>query len=487
MKSKMGHYDKMAHATKWNTLSEMIAKLFVPISNMILARVLLPSEFGIVATVMMIITLIDLFAESGFQKYLIKTSFESKKIYTDYLNVAFTINLAISLLSIGIVVIFNDFFINFFGDKELYYLLLVSMSLLIFSSFKVIQVTIYRKNLDYKILGIVRVVSVLVPLFVTLPMALLDFSYWSIIMGKVISEFISLIMLQKNSNWKPKIKLSSHIVKDMLRTSSWALIETILQWGTTYLGVFYLIIHFSNYYVGVYRTAMVSTDGILITFYMPILSVMYSSLSLTLDSTKQEKIFRTFHKMIAMVLIPASVGIFLFKETTSLILLGNGWGEAPFFIGLWGLSTAAYVLYGIAFYELYRSKGYFHVPVIIHGIYFLLYTIILLVVKPTEFQNFVLINVSIRIFLLPILNLGFYYIFFKKNIRKLISTEFLFYIGTILFSIFILIFFPNRVEQSIIVNFFQMVMCVVIYLFILCLSPSNKLLLNNILKRNINN
>lgn len=476
-------YDKMAQATKWNAFSEMVAKLFVPISNMILARILLPSEFGVVATVMMIITLIDLVAESGFQKYLIKTSFESNRMYVDYLNVAFTINLSISILSIIAVLLFNTALTSFLGSKELYYLLLISMSLLIFSSFKIIQVTVYRKKLEYKVLGIVRVISVIIPLVVTLPLAFLGFSYWSIILGKIVSDFISLIMLQKNSNWKPRIKYSRKISKDMLSTSSWAFFETILQWGTTYLGVLYLMVYFSSYYVGIYRTAMVSTDGILVTFYMPILSVMYSSLSLTDTDYDRERIFNLFHKLIAIILIPASTGLFLFKEMTSKILLGSGWEEAPFFIGFWAISTAAYVLYGVAFYELYRSKGLFHAPVIIHGTYFLSYVLTLFFVKPTDFDNFVILNVFMRIVILPLLNYIFYFIFFKKSVISIMSKEKIFYISTVIFGMITIFFFPNRAEQGLIINFLQIGICIVVYVLLISLSRDNRSMMVNLLKR----
>ena len=72
---------KIKNATKWSVVSEIIAKLVLPITNMILARLLTPEMFGVVATVTMIVSLADLFTDAGFQKYLIQNNFKSNKHY----------------------------------------------------------------------------------------------------------------------------------------------------------------------------------------------------------------------------------------------------------------------------------------------------------------------------------------------------------------------------------------------------------------------
>ena len=61
--------EKTAKALKWSSLAEIIAKIITPISNMILARLLTPDAFGVVATVTMVISFADMFSDSGFQKF----------------------------------------------------------------------------------------------------------------------------------------------------------------------------------------------------------------------------------------------------------------------------------------------------------------------------------------------------------------------------------------------------------------------------------
>ena len=59
-------------ATKWSMFTEIASKLVTPITNSILARVLVPEAFGVVATLTMVVSFAEVFTDAGFQKYLIQ-------------------------------------------------------------------------------------------------------------------------------------------------------------------------------------------------------------------------------------------------------------------------------------------------------------------------------------------------------------------------------------------------------------------------------
>lgn len=470
----MNESEKITAAIKWNSVSEIFAKLFVPITNILLARVLLPEEFGIVATIMMIITLIDLVSESGFQKYIIRTEFTNTSELKKYLNVAFTINLSVTSILIFIVIILRTKIGQILGNVDLIPPLLLAMVLLLLSGLISVQTALFKKQLNFKILGITRVISVLVPLGVTLPMAIAGSSYWSIIIGKICSDLLTLILLQLKSDWKPQILFSKTITNKMIKTSIWALFETILMWFTTYIGVFYLTLYSSTYFVGMYRTSMVSVDGILVTIYMPLISVMYSAMASKNNIIDKVYMFEKFHKVIALLLIPSSIGIFLYKDFVALILLGSNWKEAPLFIGMWALSTMLYVLLGTSFYELYRAKGNFKQPVILHCMYSLVYVSILFVVRPSSFTSFVFLNTIIRASVLPTMNLIMYWIDSKESLWEMCKNECTFALSTIVMYIFTHIYFENRISNNITENLFQITLNGLLYIMIILIFKKNR-------------
>jgi hypothetical protein len=62
--------NKVGSALKWSTITEIASKLISPITNMVLARLLAPEAFGLVATVTMVVTFAEVFTDAGFQKYI---------------------------------------------------------------------------------------------------------------------------------------------------------------------------------------------------------------------------------------------------------------------------------------------------------------------------------------------------------------------------------------------------------------------------------
>ena len=71
--------NRVKTATKWSAVTEILSKLVSPLTNMVLARLLTPEAFGIVATLTMVISFAEIFTDAGFQKYIIQHKFDNEK------------------------------------------------------------------------------------------------------------------------------------------------------------------------------------------------------------------------------------------------------------------------------------------------------------------------------------------------------------------------------------------------------------------------
>ena len=89
--------DRVVSATKWSVVTEIAAKLVSPITTMVLARLLTPSDFGVLVTATMVISFSEIFTDAGFQKYLIQRKFDSDKELKDATTVAFWSNFTMSV------------------------------------------------------------------------------------------------------------------------------------------------------------------------------------------------------------------------------------------------------------------------------------------------------------------------------------------------------------------------------------------------------
>ena len=80
-------------AVKWSAFAEIIAKLIAPITSIILARLLTPEAFGIVASVTMVTSFCDLFTDVGCNKYIIQHTFKDDIDLSNNASVAFWTNI----------------------------------------------------------------------------------------------------------------------------------------------------------------------------------------------------------------------------------------------------------------------------------------------------------------------------------------------------------------------------------------------------------
>jgi PST family polysaccharide transporter len=86
--------------------------------------------------------------------------------------------------------------------------------------------------------------------------------------------------------------------------------------------------------------------------------VLFSALSRTQNNDKEfRSIYYKFQRMTAIFVIPMGIGIFLFSDVVTKILLGEQWMEASGFMGLWGLTSAFTIVFSYFASEVYRSKG----------------------------------------------------------------------------------------------------------------------------------
>lgn len=163
--------NKFTNATKWSVITEIVAKLISPITNMILARIVAPEAFGVVATITMIISFVDMFTDAGFQKYLIQHEFKDENEKFKNANVAFWTNLGISIFLWIMIIIFRENIAILVGNPGLGNVIAIACIQLLLTSFSSIQMALYRRDFNFKILFSVRMVSIFIPFAVTIPLA----------------------------------------------------------------------------------------------------------------------------------------------------------------------------------------------------------------------------------------------------------------------------------------------------------------------------
>ncbi len=350
--------NKIINATKWSSITEIAAKLVSPLTNMILARIIAPEAFGVVATITMIISFADMFTDAGFQKYLVQHEFKDEQEKHRYANVAFLTNFAVAIFLWGVIALFSEQIATLVGNKGLGEVVAIACVQLPLTAFSSIQMALYRRNFDFKMLFWVRMCSLCIPIFITIPLAFLGLSYWSLIIGTIFMQISNAVILTIKSKWKPKLFYDVRVLKDMLSFSIWSLIEAISIWLTTWIDTFIIGSLLSDHLLGIYKTSTTMVNSLMAIVTASIVPVMFSALSRLQNNNEQFN--RTYFKMqriVSILIFPLGIGVYLYSDLATQILLGSQWSEASEVVGIWALTSAIMIVFGHFCSEVYRAKG----------------------------------------------------------------------------------------------------------------------------------
>ena len=351
-------YSKTAASMKWSSATEIMAKLISPVVSMLLARLLTPEAFGVVATVTMITSFADIFTDAGFQKYLIQHDFKSREELDNSTTVAFWTNLSISVFLWVLIAVFSDSLARLVGNDGLGNVIRIAALSLPMTSFSSIQMARFKREFDFKTLFYTRLVTLFVPFFVTVPIAFLTRNYWALIAGNLALNCANAIILTLKSPWKPKFYYNFSYFKMMFSYSWWILLESIAVWLTSYIGTFVVGIVLSEYYLGLYKTSMATVNQITALITTATSMPLFVALSrLKNDDEKMVLVFRKYIQAIAAFVIPLGIGMWLYRGFLTSVLLGSQWGEAENFIGLWGLTSSFCLVFGTYCNGYFNAKG----------------------------------------------------------------------------------------------------------------------------------
>ncbi len=356
---------KTTVAMKWSAITEILAKLITPLINMILARILAPEAFGVLATVTMVISFAEVFVESGFQKFLIQHNFGSEEESQRFFSVAFWANIAFSSVIWVLLIVFANPIAALAGNGGLGHLIAISGIAVPLYGIIGIQNSLLKKKLEFKGLFYVRVFSALVPLFVTLPLALLGFDYWSLIIGNIAGVVVQSVLLIFVGKFKPKKYFNFKELRYMLKFGIWTFLDGIATWLTVWVDSLLIAHYMTDYYLGLYKNSISTINTVFTLITAALTPVLFSSLSkLQDDQEKFNALFSAVYKKLCLFLFPICVGLFAYKELATYVMFGESWMEAASIIGIMSLTTGIRTIFVSLYSDVFRAKGKFHIPLI---------------------------------------------------------------------------------------------------------------------------
>lgn len=193
---------KAYSGVRWTASSYIIRAILQFIQLIVLARLLAPSDFGLLAIVLAIMAFLQIFADAGISNAII----HYQKITKNQLSSLYWLNVMVSTFIALIVISLSGWVATWYNEPMLQFLLIISSLSLIINSLAQQLRIIAQKELRFAGLAKVELLSAIIGFMITILLAFLGMGVYSIVIGTVITAVMGTIFawLWLSKGWRPR-------------------------------------------------------------------------------------------------------------------------------------------------------------------------------------------------------------------------------------------------------------------------------------------
>lgn len=323
----------------WDFFGKMATHGMSFVVSIFLARLLEPSDFGLIAIVMVIIGMASVFTDVGLGGALI----QRRRVRPIHYSSVFYFNIVIGL-TLALITYFSAPYISeFYNNEALLPLAQVMSVLFILDALSSVQSTRLRKELNYALLTKIGLISSLISGVVGISLALLGAGVWSLVAQTLTIGIIYNILIWTKTNWKPTLEFSWRALTQLWGFGFRMFLVGLLD--AVYTRLDYLIIGkiFSPTTLGFYQRAkslnmmaIQYTSGSLMSVLFPVLSKVQN------DLPRFQNIVLKGLGIISFVVFLLFGNLYLISENLIVILFGIKWLPSAEYFQILAFSGFAY-------------------------------------------------------------------------------------------------------------------------------------------------
>lgn len=329
------------------------------LSTIVLARLLAPEDFGLVAMVTSITGFFIIFKDFG----LSDATVQSETLSHEQTTRLFWINLLVGFILFLIVSLIAPILSWFYHDTRLIMVTVVSALGFIFAGLYTQHTALLKRNMQFKEISLIEIMGVLISTIITIIIAFKEFSYWALVLRPLIGNLCVTIGIWYICKWIPgKPTISANV-------------KSFLSFGFNTLG-FYFVNYFARTMdkiligwkegpasLGFYHKAYHLFVAPINQFSIPLHSVAVSSLT---KLKNQPELYRKYYlraiSILCFIGMPMSIFTTASAKDLILLLLGPKWDKTAELFMVLGFGAGIQILYstqGWLFASLGKADKWF--------------------------------------------------------------------------------------------------------------------------------
>ena len=306
----------------WNFLETFALQGFGFVQGIILARHLLPSDYGLIAMTSVFFAVSYTLMDAGFTSALIRKKerqeIDYSTVYVTNIVLSFVLSIALCLCATWIA--------DFYKEPVLRFIVYANALLMFLWSFVSVQTARLSIQLEFKAKSLINLAATFVPGIFSIIWACMGWGVWSLIFPNFISFIIRFLLYWRYQRWLPKFNFSWSIYKEYFFFGSKLTLTNLLN--TIYDNIYPLIIgkyymtSKLGYYTKAQNYASLSSfllGGVIYRVTFPVLSKLQD------DNERLRNVYRRMIRVTAYVVFPVATLLMVLARPFIIVLITEKW------------------------------------------------------------------------------------------------------------------------------------------------------------------
>ena len=313
---------KAVKSVMWSSIERFSVQGIQFILSIVIARLVTPSEYGLIAMLSIFLAIAQTFIDSGFSNALIQ---KQGRTETDNSTV-FYFNIAVSIIVYGMLYGAAPFIADFYKEPLLTTVTRWIGLNIIISAFSIVQRAILIIKLDFKTQAKASLIAVILSGGVGIAFAYYGYGVWALVIQAIASNFINTFLLWIFAKWTPAFRYSWQSFRTLFAFGSKLLLSGLLH--TIYMNLYSLVIgkKFSAVEVGYFNRASTLAQFPSINITNVLTRAIYLiQCQLQDQQDKLKNSFIQFIRLSVFLIFPLMIGVCVLSKPLVLLFLTEKW------------------------------------------------------------------------------------------------------------------------------------------------------------------
>jgi len=311
-----------AKAATFLSLSSLIVRVLALLTTSIVARILLPSDYGLVSLALTVIGLLEVLTNVQASGSLIR----AKSISDDQLRTAFTLNFARGLLSAAVMFVFAEPIAHMLGNVRLGSVIEMLAIVPLINGLQNPVFVLYERKLHFSPELMRMLAANLIGSIVSIAAAIETHSYWALVANAIVTAFVLCAM----TYWRvPRILgFSLSHFRDMFSFGSWLVLVSIIEYMNAKIDVLLVGRGLGTALLGQYQAGgqvVATATGDVVG---PLVRAIFPSFARTRDRDELREKYVRIQAVIICLALPIGIGLSALAPSVVRLLLGPNWDLA---------------------------------------------------------------------------------------------------------------------------------------------------------------